>query len=49
VDAYEKQRPVGGIVEPVDRIGILAPWLWLVALIVVAMVVVVFIKRKRIA
>jgi len=49
VGAYEKQRPVGGIVEPVDRIGILAPWLGLMALMAVAMAIVVLLKRRRIA
>ncbi|HUU62414.1 MAG TPA: right-handed parallel beta-helix repeat-containing protein [Dehalococcoidia bacterium] len=49
VGAYERQVAVGGIVEPVDKIGILAPWLGLAALIVVAMTVAVLIKRKRVA
>ena len=38
--------PVGGIVEPVDRIGILAPWLGLLALIVVAITTAVVIRRR---
>ena len=49
VGAYEKQISVGGVVEPVDRIGIIAPWLMLAALIVVAMTVAVLIKGKRVA
>lgn len=40
---------VGGIVEPIDRIGILAPWLGLAVLMAVAMVVAVLFKRRRIA
>jgi hypothetical protein len=39
--------PVGGIVEPVDRLHILAPWLGLAALIVLAMSVIVIMQRKR--
>ncbi|MFC1980123.1 SBBP repeat-containing protein, partial [Chloroflexota bacterium] len=41
--------PVGGIVEPVDKIGILAPWLGLAALMAVTVAVGVLIKRKRTA
>jgi len=41
--------PVGGDVYPVSMLDILAPWLGLVALMAVAMVVVVLIKRKRVA
>ena len=40
---------VGGIVEPVDKIGILAPWLGLVSLMAVAMAVIVITKRRRVA
>jgi len=43
---YEQQYTVGGLVEPVDRIGILAPWLGLVALIVVAITTAVVIRRR---
>ena len=49
VGAYEKQPAVGGTIEPVDKIGILAPWLGLAAFIVMAMVVLVVIKRRRLA
>ena len=49
VGAYEKQVTVGGIVEPVDKIGIAAPWLGLAAFIVVAMTVLVMMKRRRAA
>jgi len=47
VGAYEnQQQPVGGIVEPVDRIGILVPWLGLAALIVVAITIALVIRRR---
>jgi len=49
VGAYERQVAVGGIVEPVDKIGILAPWLGLAALIIVVIPVIVLLKRKRVA
>jgi len=49
VGAYERQVTVGGIVEPVDKIGILAPWLGLAAFLAIAMVVVVLFKRRRVA
>ena len=49
VGAYEKQVAVGGIVEPVDKIGILAPWLGLAAFLAVAVAVVVLFKRRRVA
>jgi hypothetical protein len=39
--------PVGGIVEPVDLLQILAPWLGLAAFIVLAMSVIVITQRKR--
>jgi hypothetical protein len=39
--------PVGGVVEPVDRLQILAPWLGLAAFIVLAMSVIVITQRKR--
>jgi len=45
VGAYEKQRPVGGIVEPVDRLELLTPWLALAALMAVAIGVVVMRRR----
>jgi parallel beta-helix repeat protein len=51
VGAYEYQQqstlPVGGTVEPVDRIGILTPWLVLAAFISMALAVAVVIKRRR--
>ena len=40
---------VGGTVEPVDKISILAPWLALAAFIVVAMAVILLFKRRRVA
>ena len=49
IGAYEKQLAVGGIVEPVDKIGIIAPWLGRATLMGVAMVVVVLFKRRRLA
>jgi hypothetical protein len=39
--------PVGGVIEPVDKISILAPLLGLAALIVLAMSVIVITQRKR--
>jgi len=47
VGAYEKQLAVGGIVEPVDKINVLAPWLGLAAFIVMAMAVLVIVTRRR--
>ncbi len=41
--------PVGGDVYPVSMLDILAPWLGLAAFIVVAMAVVLFVKRRRVA
>jgi len=38
--------PVGGIVEPIERLQILAPWLGLAALIVVAITTAVVIRRR---
>jgi predicted outer membrane repeat protein len=49
IGAYEKQLAVGGTIEPVDKISILAPWLGLAALIVVAMAIVVLFKRRHVA
>lgn len=40
---------VGGEVYPVNRLGILAPWLGLAALMAVAMVALVVMKRRRLA
>jgi hypothetical protein len=39
--------PIGGVVEPVDRLQILAPWLGLAAFIVLSMSVIVIMQRKR--
>jgi hypothetical protein len=47
VGAYEKQPPVGGIVEQVDRLELLSPWLALAALMVVALSVVVLMRRRH--
>ena len=44
-----EEIPVGGDVYPVSMLDILAPWLGLVALMAVAMVVVVLLKRRRLA
>lgn len=41
--------PVGGDVYPVSMLDILAPWLGLVALMALAMVVLVIMKRRRVA
>jgi hypothetical protein len=41
----EPIMPVGGVIEPVDRLQILAPWLGLAALIVVAIMAAVVIRR----
>ncbi|HUU63503.1 MAG TPA: right-handed parallel beta-helix repeat-containing protein [Dehalococcoidia bacterium] len=49
VGAYEKQPAVGGIIEPVDRLELLAPWLALAALMAVALSVVVVMRRRRLA
>ena len=44
-----EEIPVGGDVYPVNMLDILAPWLGLVALMAVAMVVLVLLKRRRVA
>jgi parallel beta-helix repeat protein/predicted outer membrane repeat protein len=49
IGAYEKQVTVGGIVEPVDWLELLAPWLALAALMAVALSVVVVMRRRRLA
>jgi parallel beta-helix repeat protein len=50
VGAYEyQQQPVGGIVESVDRLSLMAPWLGLAAFISIALAVVVIMKRRRLA
>jgi hypothetical protein len=48
VGAYEYQQPppVGGIVEPVDKLSLLAPWLVLAALMAVAMTIAVVVRRR---
>jgi parallel beta-helix repeat protein len=47
VGAYEKQiTPVGGIVEPVDKLSLLALWLGLAALIAVAVTIAVVVRRR---
>jgi len=38
--------PVGGLVEPANRLQILAPWLGLAALIVVAITTAVVIRKR---
>ena len=43
----EPIMPVGGLVEPVDRLQLLAPWLGLAAFIVLSMSVIVITQRKR--
>ena len=39
--------PVGGVIKPVDRLQVLAPWLGLAAFIILAMSVIVITQRKR--
>jgi len=41
--------PVGGDVYPVSMLDILAPWLGMAVLMAVAMAVVLFVKRRRVA
>jgi hypothetical protein len=41
--------PVGGVIEPVDRWQIMAPWLGLAALMAVALSVVVVMRRRHVA
>ena len=48
-DDYNGMMPVGGEVSPVNRLALIAPWLVLAALIVVAMSVAVLMKRRRAA
>jgi len=40
-------EPVGGIVVPVDRLGLVAPWLGLAALISLAALTVAVVRRRR--
>jgi hypothetical protein len=47
IGAYEFSYPVGGIVVPVDKVGLLAPWMGLVALASLATVTVALIRRRR--
>jgi parallel beta-helix repeat protein len=49
IGAYEKQLAVGGIVEPVNRLELLAPWLALAALMALALLVVVVMRRRHLA
>ena len=49
VGAYEKSPAVGGIVEPVSKLAILAPWLVLAALTIVAIAIIVLVNRRHIA
>ena len=42
----EPIMPVGGVIEPIDQLQVLAPWLGLAALIVVAIMAAVVIKRR---
>jgi len=44
-----EEIPVGGDVYPVSMLDILAPWLGMAALMAVAIAVVLFVKRKRVA
>ena len=46
VGAYEKQVTVGGIVEPVDKLSLLAPWIGLAALMAVAITIAVVVRRR---
>ena len=39
--------PVGGIVAPVDKLGLLAPWLGMAGLVAVAALGVVVVSRRR--
>jgi hypothetical protein len=39
--------PVGGVVVPVDRLGLVAPWLGLVGLVAVAALGVVVVRRRK--
>ena len=44
-----EEIPVGGDVYPVSMLDILAPWLGMAALMAVAIAVVLFVKRRRVA
>ena len=39
--------PVGGIVVPVNKLELLASWLWLAALVVLAALAVALARRRR--
>jgi parallel beta-helix repeat protein len=47
VGAYEKQPPVGGTIEPVDRLELLAPWLALAAFFTIATIAVLSAMKRR--
>ena len=50
IGAYEVQpppEPIGGIAVPVNKLGLLAPWMGLVALAAVAALKVALIRRRR--
>ena len=49
VGAYEKQLTVGGTIEPVDRLELLAPWLALAALMAVSLSAMVVMRRRHVA
>jgi hypothetical protein len=39
--------PVGGIVAPVNKLELLAPWLWLAVLALLAALTVALVRRRR--
>ena len=45
----QERLPVGGDVYPVSMLDIVAPWLGMAALMAVAIAVVLFVKRRRVA
>jgi len=46
IGAYEWQPPVGGIVVPVNKLGLVAPWMGLAELMAVVVVAVAFKERR---
>jgi len=46
-DACEPPVPVGGVAVPVNKLGLLAPWIGLAALASLAVLGVVLVRRHR--
>jgi hypothetical protein len=47
IGAYEWPPPVGGIVVPVNKLGLVAPWMGLVGLVSLAALTIAVVRRRR--